>query len=95
MQDTKKSPKIAIWAPSQNLSGYIFATKAHIDNRKKSLLNSNIASTCPLNMVNFGPLASEIDPVVWGTYPNFNGFRVFAALLYGILVVDVSQTLWR
>jgi len=31
----KKSPKIAIWAPSQNLSGYIFATKAHIDNRKK------------------------------------------------------------
>jgi len=35
-QDAKKSPKIAIWAPSHNfLSGYIFATKAHIDNRKE------------------------------------------------------------
>jgi len=36
MQDPKKSPKIAIWAPSHNLSGYIFATKARIDNRKKT-----------------------------------------------------------
>jgi len=35
MQDPKKLPKIAIWAPSRNLSGYIFATKAYIDNRKK------------------------------------------------------------
>jgi len=33
-------------------------------------------------MVNFGPLAAEIDPVVWGTPANFNGFRVLAALLY-------------
>jgi len=29
------------------LSGYIFATKAHIDNRKKNLLSSNMSSTCP------------------------------------------------
>ena len=36
-------------------------------------------------MVNFGPLAAEIGPVVWGTPANFNGFRVFAALLHGIL----------
>jgi len=28
--------KIAIWAPSHNLSGYVFATKACIDNRKKT-----------------------------------------------------------
>jgi len=27
--------KIAICAPSKNLSGYIFATKAYIDNRRK------------------------------------------------------------
>jgi len=33
----------------------IFATKACIDNRKK-LLHSNISSTCPHNMANFGPL---------------------------------------
>jgi len=47
----------------------------------------------PHNMVNFGPLAAEIDPVVWGTPANFNGFHVLAALLHGILVVGVSQTL--
>jgi len=34
-------------------------------------------------MVNFGLLAAEIDPVVWGTPANFNGFRVLAALLHG------------
>ena len=39
-------------------------------------------------MVNFGPLAAEIDPVVWGTPANFNGFRVLAALLHGIYIVD-------
>ena len=64
------------------LSVHIFATMARIDNRKKSLLSSNISSTCPHNMVNFGPLAAEIDPVVWGTPANFNGFRVLAALLH-------------
>jgi len=59
-------------------SGYIFATKARIDNQK------NVSSTCPDNMANFGPLAAEIDPVVWGTPANFNGFRVLAALLHSI-----------
>jgi len=73
------------------LSGYIFATKAYIDNRKK-LLSSNISSTCPHNMENFGPLAAEIVSLVWGTPVNFNGFRVLAAILYGTLVVGVSQT---
>jgi len=29
------------------LSGYIFATKIRIDNRKKKTLSSNISSTCP------------------------------------------------
>ena len=43
-----------------------------------------MSSTCLRNMVNFGPLAAEIDLVVWGTPANFNGFRVLAALLYGI-----------
>jgi len=65
------------------LSGYIFATNEHIDNRKK-VLSSNISSTCPHNMVNFSPLAAEIDAVVWGTPANFNGFRVLAALLHSI-----------
>jgi len=65
----------------------------------KKLLNSNTSSTCPDNMVNFGPLAAEIGSGVWGTPANFNGFRVLAALLLSILhstlVVGVSQTLRR
>ena len=44
-------------------------------------------------MVNFGSLTAEIDPVVSGAPANFNGFRVLAALLHGILVVGISQTL--
>jgi len=44
-------------------------------------------------MVNYGPLAAEIGPVVWGTPANFNGFRVLAALVHGTPVVGVSQTL--
>jgi len=36
MQDAKNRQKIAVWAPSRNLSGYILATKARIDNRRKT-----------------------------------------------------------
>ena len=46
-------------------------------------------------MVNFGALAAEIGPVVWGTPANFNGFRFFAALLHGTPVLGASQTLRR
>ena len=75
------------------LSGYIFATKARIDNWKKNFLNTNVSSTCPHNIVNFGPVAAEICWRVWGTPANFNRFRVLKALLHGSLVVGVSQTL--
>jgi len=47
------------------------------------------------NIVNFGPLEAETDLVVLGTPANFNGFRVLAALLHGIQVLGVSQTLRR
>jgi len=77
------------------LSGYISATKARIDNRKKNLLSSNISSTRFHNMLNFDPLVAEIGPVVWGTPANFNGFCVLAALLHGTPVLGVSQTLRR
>ena len=93
------------------LLGYIFATKARIDTEVfwhsgalqigllllllKNLLSSSIFSRCRHSMVNFGLLAAEIDPVVWGTPANFNGFRVLAALLHGSEVVGVSQTLQR
>jgi len=42
-------------------------------------------------MVNVGPLAADIGPVVWGTPVNFNGFRALAALLHGTVVVGVSK----
>ena len=42
-------------------------------------------------MVNFGPLAAEIDRVVWGTPANFNGFHVLAALLHGTPLCGVEQ----
>jgi len=60
------------------LSGYIFATKACIDNRKKNLLRSNISSTCPHNMVNFGPLV--IDRMVWVYRPGAVKIRNFATI---------------
>jgi len=47
----------------------------------KNLISTNTSSTCPRNMVKFGPLAAEISPVVWGTSANFNGFCILAALL--------------
>jgi len=59
------------------------------------MMMSNTFSTCSHNMVNFGPLAAEIGPVVWGTPANFNGFRVSAVLLHGTGVLSVSQTLRR
>jgi len=88
MQDAKNSPS---GHHRTTLSGYIFGTKACIDNRKrKNLLNSNTSSTCPDNMVNFGPLAAEIGLPVCCTPANFNRFHVLAALLHDTLVVGVS-----
>ena len=56
----------------------------HVSTIEKNLLSSNMSSTCPHNMVNFGPLAAEICWRVWGTRTNFNWFRVLAALLNGV-----------
>jgi len=51
----KNCQKFTIWAPSHNFVGYIFATKARIDNRKKNLLNSNVSPTGPHNMAELRP----------------------------------------
>jgi len=70
--------KIAKNSPSAhhrtNLLSYIFATKAHIDNRKKNLLNTNTSSTCPHNMGNFGLLTAEIGSAVWTPQLISTGF---------------------
>ena len=88
----KTVAKITIWAPSHNFCQAISSQVRYISTIGKNLLSSNISSTCPHNMVTFGPLAAEIISLVWGTPGNFNGFRAFAALLHGTLVVGVSQT---
>jgi len=64
-------------------TGYIFATKAHIDNRKK-LVKQQYLLHMSLQYGALGPVAAEILSLVWGTPANFNGFRVLAALLHGI-----------
>ena len=66
----------------------------HVSTNGK-MLNSSISPRCHYNMVDFGPLAAEIGSLVRDTPANFNGFRVLVALLHGVLVVGVSQTLLR
>ena len=69
-----KMQKIAKKSPSAHhrtkLSGYIFATKACMDNRE-NLLHRNTSSTCCHNMVYFGPLTTEICWRIWNLgYPR-------------------------
>jgi len=82
-----RTQKIAKNSPSGHhrtiLSGYIFATKARIDNRKK-LVKQQYLPHMSLQFGELLPLAAEIGSLVWGTPPNFNGFRVLAALPHGI-----------
>ena len=89
IQDAKKSGH-----HRTTLSDYIFATKAHIDNRKKYVKQEYL--------LYMSSQYGELQPtsgwdlfVSLGTPTNFNGFRVLAALLHGTLVMGVSQTLRR
>jgi len=73
------------------LSGYIFAIKARIDNRKKMLIR-NISPTCPYKIVNFGALAAEIGSLVWGTNLYPIKFQRISRL-GSVTALGVSQTL--
>ena len=84
MQDPKNRQKITIWAPSHTFDGLYLRNEGTHRQPEKQLLNSNVSPICPHNMANFGPLVAEILSLVWGTPANFNGFRVLAAILYGI-----------
>jgi len=86
--------KLAICAHHlTTLSGYIFAIKACINNGNKNLLNTNISSTSPHNMVNFNPLMAETGWRVWSTPANFNGVSILASLLQRHRSIEVNQTL--
>ena len=93
-----RTQKIAKNSPSGHhrttFSGCIFATTAHIDNRKK-LLNSSVSPTCSHNMVNFGALAAEIGSRVWTTPANVNGFRILALLLQRRRSLEANKSVWR
>ena len=74
------------------LLGYIYATKARIDSRKKCVKQQYLLHMSS-QYVKLRPLAAEIISLVWGNPANFNDFM--AVLLHGILVLGISQTLWR
>jgi len=74
------------------LSGYIFPTKARIDNWKK-LVKQQYRLQMSAQYGELDPLAAEIGPVVWGTTANFSRLCVLAVLLHGTTVVGVSQIL--
>ena len=76
--------KIAISAPSHNFVGPCLRNEGMYRQSEKNLLSSNTSSTCPGNMVDFGPLTAEIGSGDWGTPTNFNGFCVLGALLHVI-----------
>jgi len=59
---------------------------------KKRVKQHYLPHICLQYMVHFGPQATEIVSLVWGTPANFNGFCVLAALLHVTLLVGVSQS---
>jgi len=79
IRDAKKVAKNRHLRTIAQLRRAISSQLRHALTIGKNLLTSNISSTCPLNLVNFGPLAAEILSLIWGTRANFNGFRVLAA----------------
>ena len=90
----KKLPKICHLRTIAQLCWAISSQLRHVSTiGKKYLLNSNISLTCPHNMANFGPLTAEIGWQVWGTPPNFNGFRVLPSLLQRRRSPEANQTL--
>jgi len=76
---TQKLPKIAKNSPSGHhlmpLSGFVIATKARIDNRRKPVKQPYLLHMF-LQLVKFGPLASEIHSRVWGTQQISTVFRL-------------------
>jgi len=95
IQDAKMMQKNHHLGTIPRLCRAISSQLRHVSTVGKNLLSSNICSTCPHNMVNFGLLAAEICWRVWGTPSYFNGYRVLAVLLHGSQVVSVSQTMRR
>jgi len=76
------------------LSGYIFATNASIDNRKKNLLSSNISSTSP-QYGELRPTSGWDRSGSLGHSCKFQRVSRLGSVTARHLVVGVSQTLRR
>jgi len=76
------------------LSGYMSSQLRHVSTIGKKSLSSNMSSTCPHNMVNFGLLAAEtVDQ--FGIPCKFQLVSRLGSVTALHLVVGVSQTLRR
>jgi len=74
IQDAKKSPKIAVSAPSHKFVGLYLRNEGTHRQSERNFLSRNTSSTCSHNMANFGPLTAEIGWPVWGTLQISTGF---------------------
>jgi len=88
-----RTQKFAISALSHNFIKLYLRNEGMHRQSKKNLLNTNIFSTCPHNMANFGPLTAEIGLPFCGTPANFNWFRVLPSLLQRHHSPEANQTL--
>ena len=95
MQDPKTSPKKSPSGTIPQLCRAISSQLRHVSTIGKKLVKQHYLLYTSPQYGELRPLAAETGPVVWGTPANFNGFRVFAALLHIIAVLGVSQTLRR
>jgi len=75
----KKSPTNRHQGTIAQICLAISSQLTHVSTTGKSLLNSNVSSTCPHNVANFGPLTAEIGSGIWDIPANFNGFRALAS----------------
>jgi len=73
IQDAKSRQKSPSGHHRINLSSYIFAAEAHIDNRNKSVEQQYLLHVHS-QYGELRQLAAEMGPVVLGTPANFNGF---------------------
>ena len=71
IQDAKKSPKIHHLGTIAQLCRAISSQLRHVSTIGKKLVKQQYLATCPYNMVNFGPLATEIRWRVWGNPRKF------------------------
>ena len=74
IQDAKITQKSPSTHHRTTLSSYVFTTLTYIDNREKILLNGNISSICPRNILNFGLLTAEMYWQFWAPQQISTGF---------------------